>query len=280
MVIVMYLTGSIFYMKNTSFALHLPQMLTENVGFTNISVVRGQMFEGIRRETRGKPIYLYATNTQDEPSLKIPKILHFVWISRPIPTKYIAAIDKFKNDNKDYKIMLWCDSNSYHLLQNKNWTLIDVERFPLSIRDILATEDRPEDIGARSDLLRYEAVYQFGGIYMDTDSHSVKSLIPVFSHSFVSYALDEWNLLVNGVFGMPKGSKFLSFVLESARMNSKQKGYKNNTLYLRYGPTFLTSMFVHYNREEIHMIHMDYLCWKTSKSFTYQTNDGSWIDLG
>ena len=40
------------------------------------------------------------------------------------------------------------------------------------------------------------------------------------------------------------GSKFLSFVLESARINSNQKGYKNHPQHVRYGPSFLTSMFV------------------------------------
>ena len=132
-------------------------------------------------------------------------------------------------------------------------------RFPSLIKDVLATEQGPKDVGARSDLLRYEAVYQFGGIYMDTDSKSVKGFGPAFSHSFVTYSLAPWNLLQNSVFGMAKGSnplhwffviisilgsKFMSFVLESARINSKQKDYKKKPLHLRYGPTFLTSMFV------------------------------------
>ena len=49
-------------------------------------------------------MYLYAANKQEETTLRIPKILHFVWISRPIPPKYIAAIEKFENDNRDYEV--------------------------------------------------------------------------------------------------------------------------------------------------------------------------------
>ena len=39
-------------------------------------------------------------------------------------------------------------------------------------------------------------------------------------------------------------SNFLYFVLQSARLNSKQEGYKDKPVFERYGPTFLTSMFV------------------------------------
>ena len=53
---------------------------------------------------RENPMYLYATNKLEKPSLRIPKILHFVWVSRTIPAKYVAAIDKFKKDNKDYEV--------------------------------------------------------------------------------------------------------------------------------------------------------------------------------
>ena len=94
----------------------------------------------------------------------------------------------------------------------KCYPLLDntiLPRFPLSILDVLATEQGPKNVGARSDLLRYEAVYQFGGIYMDTDSKSVKGFGPTFSHSFVCYSLAPWNMLQNSVFGMGKGSKLL-----------------------------------------------------------------------
>merc|ERR1719370_1056263 len=80
MVTVMYLTGSIFYLRNTSSVLYHLQILTDNVVFTNISAVRVHMCQGIRVQIGENPMYLYATNAQDEPSLKIPKILHFVWI--------------------------------------------------------------------------------------------------------------------------------------------------------------------------------------------------------
>ena len=77
----------------------------------------------------------------------------------------------------------------------------------LSIRDVLKTEDELKEAGARSDLLRYEVVHQYGGIYMDTDSISVKGLDAAFTQSFVVYSLSPWNNLQNSIFGMPKGDQ-------------------------------------------------------------------------
>lgn len=241
----------------------------ENVSFTNISAVKKQL--------RKFPMYLYSNNTQRDNSTWVPKILHFIWVSKPIPTKYINAIEKFEADNKDYEITLWCDNHSIPLLQDKNWTLKDVNSVPMSISDVLATEEGSKSVGARTDLLKYEVIQQTGGIYLDTDSKSIKGFGSTFRHSFVCYSLAPWNMLPASIFGMPKGSKFLSFVLESATSNSKQKDYKKKPQHLRYGPAFLTAMFDHYNDEKINMIHKDYLIYNTTKSFMIQTQDASWV---
>ena len=69
--------------------------------------------------------------------------------------------------------------------------------------ELLASED---NVGARSDLLRLEVrltshvtcpavcqvLYRFGGIYLDTDSHSLSGFTPFFQKSFVSYTFDPW----------------------------------------------------------------------------------------
>ena len=55
--------------------------------------------------------------------------------------------------------------------------------------------------------MRYEVVHQYGGIYMDTDSISVKGLDAAFTQSFVVYSLSPWNNLQNSIFGMPKGDQ-------------------------------------------------------------------------
>ena len=65
--------------------------------------------------------------------------------------------------------------------------------------------------------------------------------------------------MVHSVFGMPAGSKFLRFVLESARLNSKLEEFRKRIVYLRYGPTFLGKMFFRFNDERFNIINSRYL---------------------
>ena len=93
---------------------------------------------------------------------------------------------------------------------------------------------------------------------MDTDSRSVKPFVSIFLESFVCYDAG-WNTLVHSVFGMPAGSKFLRFVLESARLNFKLEEFRKRIVYLRYGPTFIGKMFFRFNDERVHIIDSRYL---------------------
>ena len=107
-------------------------------------------------------------------------------------------------------------------------------------------------------LVRYEIVHQYGGIYLDTDSKSLEPFGPIFQQSFVCY-VNGYNTLDNSVFGMPVGSKFLRFVLESAKLNSQIEEFRKRIVYLRYGPTFLGKMFFKFNDERINIIDSRYL---------------------
>ena len=114
-------------------------------------------------------------------------------------------------------------------------------------------------------LFSYEIVYQFGGIYLDLDSQSVKPFGSYFLKSFVCYDVG-WNTLVHSVFGMPPGSKFLRFALESARMNNRNEEFRKRIVYLRFGPSFLGKMFFEFNDDRINIIDSGYLIWNHTNS--------------
>ena len=115
----------------------------------------------------------------------------------------------------------------------------------------------------------YEIVYQYGGIYLDTDSQSLKPFDSFFKHSFVCYDGKYWNTLVHSVFGMPPKSKFLRFLLESARLNFQNEEFKKRIAYLRYGPIFLSKMFLEFNDETISIIDSRYLIWNQNNNENY-----------
>ena len=117
-------------------------------------------------------------------------------------------------------------------------------------------------------MFSYEIIYQFGGIYLDSDSQSLKPFDALFRHSFVCYDLG-WNTLVHSVFGMPPGSKFLRFALESARLNFQNEEFRKRIVYLRYGPTFVGKMFFAFNDRTINIIDSRYLIWDHNNTQNY-----------
>lgn len=213
----------------------------------------------------------------------VPKILHFLWVFQPIPEKYLEAISAFEKNNPNYEIFLWTDNSSIPKVQNKSsWEIRHVDTLNLTIPEVIDGESSEKKagwgwIGAYTDLLSYEIIHQFGGIYLDTDSQSLKPFDSLFQHSFVCYDAG-WNTLVHSVFGMPPKSKFLRFALESARLNFQHEEFRKRIVYLRYGPTFLGKMFFEFHDSTINIIDSRYLIWNQNNNENYmiQTNDQSW----
>lgn len=83
---------------------------------------------------------------------KIPKILHQFWHGGPIPEKYKQLTELWKNLHPDWNIMLWDEKA--------------VAEFGLANKWMYENMHNPS---AKSDVVRYEVVYSYGGVYVDTD---------------------------------------------------------------------------------------------------------------
>ena len=110
-------------------------------------------------------------------------------------------------------------------------------------REIIEGENRTV---CRADLMRYEIVHKYGGVYSDIDSLSVRPLGQIFRHSFVSMTSDKAPFYIqNCIFGFPRGSNFLVSVLSSVKIHQKQIVVLSvSGIPYKYGPIFFTSVFV------------------------------------
>ena len=89
----------------------------------------------------------------------IPKIIHLCWLSGdPYPKKIQYCIDSWKKYLPDYEIMLW-----------------DTKRF--DVNSLLWTKQAFEagKYAFAADYIRLYAVYNYGGIYFDSDVEVIKS---------------------------------------------------------------------------------------------------------
>lgn len=87
----------------------------------------------------------------------IPKIIHYCWFgSKEIPATYQEYMKSWKTHFPDYEVMCWNESNLPPeatflklLLKYRKWSFL-------------------------SDFMRFYALYNYGGIYFDTDIEVVK----------------------------------------------------------------------------------------------------------
>jgi len=248
----------------------------DSVPFSNISVLYSEM----KKKVFDKQ-FLSAKKYNNE--FTIPKKLHFIWIGQNILEKYVEHINKFAVDNPNYQVILWGDNAT---LSNKTRKVplsekVEVKKINFVTKNMKALSllKKLKTVGPLSDLLRYQLIYLYGGIYMDTDTISVQPLGERFHNSFVSYTLTHFKNICSSIFGFPQGSMFLEFVLNAAEEHYNSSDFGARPVWEQFGPSFFTTAFVQYNEPRIRMINQDYLTRRTPSnvSITIQTNDGSWI---
>ncbi len=112
----------------------------------------------------------------------IPKIIHQIWVGpNPLPEKYAPLVAKIGPMHSDWVHHLWTEDNLPEDTIRNEW------------------RERLRMPAERSDLLRLELLYKFGGIYLDIDFDVLKRLDPILSMApIVVGNLKEWR--VNNAF--------------------------------------------------------------------------------
>lgn len=90
----------------------------------------------------------------------IPKIIHYCWFGgNPLPPSALKCIESWKKYCPDYKIIEWNESN-YDV--NKNRYMSDAYK--------------EKKWAFVSDYARLDVIYQYGGVYFDTDVELIKPI--------------------------------------------------------------------------------------------------------
>ena len=123
----------------------------------------------------------------------IPKIIHYVWYGKPMPESYVKFIENWKKILPDYKFMLWTDKD----FENDEY-------------DICKSNLKP---GFFSDYIRLKVLYDYGGIYMDTDVELFKSFDDLLNYkTFICGHYDS--MLGTAVIGAEKNNPLIKEMFE------------------------------------------------------------------
>ena len=168
---------------------------------------------------------------------KIPKIIHQIWIGhKRIPYKWI---DSFR---KDFM-------NKYPGWQYNLWTEEKVHNFIFKNKEQYYSE---ESYNGKSDILRYEILYKFGGIYIDADSHwlglDLGDLIKKTNYTGFFAAKECKNCkdsLASGVIGSSVENPITGYIIELISENYfKCKKYP---AYQTIGPYLIDQILYNFN---------------------------------
>jgi mannosyltransferase OCH1-like enzyme len=100
---------------------------------------------------------------------KIPRIIHQIWVGQnPLPKKSKEFIKKIKELHPTFEYRLWGNTD----ITPHNFVNIDYI-------------NKTDSYAQKADIMRYEILYNYGGIYLDIDMEVLKNLEPLLTHNLV-----------------------------------------------------------------------------------------------
>ena len=128
----------------------------------------------------------------------IPKIVHLCWLSGdPYPQKIQYCIDTWKKYCPDYEIMLW-----------------DTKRFDVNSMPWTKQAFEAKKYAFAADYIRLYAIYNYGGIYLDSDVEVLKSFDDLLHLPYFAGIEARPDGIEMAAFGAEKGTGWVKYMLD------------------------------------------------------------------
>lgn len=128
----------------------------------------------------------------------IPKIIHLCWLSGdPYPRKIQLCIDTWKKYCPDYEIILW-----------------DTKRFDVNSTPWTKQAFEAKKYAFAADYIRLYAIYNYGGIYLDSDVEVLKSFDDLLHFPYFAGIEARPDGIEMAAFGAEKGTDWVKYMLD------------------------------------------------------------------
>ena len=161
--------------------------------------------------------------------VNIPKKIHQIWLGGSFPDKYKRIRDTWIEKNPDWEYILWTDK--------------DVEDFDLKNID---NYNKMPNLGSKSDIFRYEILYKYGGLYIDTDFECLKSFNDLIHLDFFTgTGHNNEPVVFNGLIACTPGHKIIKQLIDEISIISN---YDYNEIMNITGPIYFSKILFEYIR--------------------------------
>ncbi len=189
---------------------------------------------------------------------RIPKIIHVMWLGGKLPSEFEAYVASWKKYHPRWTTLFWTDNPlNYDQGTETFYSFVDLKKRLKSVKGgerlVINTSnlayknkefyDKAINYGEKSDILKWEIVYRFGGVYTDIDFECLRPL-DVFHHTFDFYTgiqpLDT-NMVQLGaaLYGAIPHHPVLKACVETIKNNQSI-----NQIVVKTGPIHFTKVFI------------------------------------
>lgn len=164
----------------------------------------------------------------EQTTLRIPKIIHQIWlgsVDQKLPERFCKWQKSILDMHPDWQYILWTEK--------------DIDSFPFINREAF---DREKNLGAKSDVWRFEILYRYGGVYLDVDMQAVRPLDEL--HYLYDFYIGiqpldtDYAQLGIGIVGSRQAHPLLKAYIYCVNGNNQAQ------IIIRTGPVFFTHLFL------------------------------------
>jgi mannosyltransferase OCH1-like enzyme len=205
----------------------------------------------------------------------IPRIIHYCWYGKKKYSKEIKrCMDSWERHLPDYEFILWDEEN----------TQFDI---PYIIQAY-----KHKKFAFVSDYVRFWAVFNHGGIYLDTDMYLLKNFDILLNNKvFFGFENLKSEIISGGVFGSEKGNAMIRSIMDKYAISKFENSKKLNLMV----PKFITEAYVNYHDKNAITIYpfdffyplpfrkkndrKNFLTYKTENTYAIHLWSKSWFSL-
>jgi len=169
---------------------------------------------------------------QPKIQMSIPKIIHQIWIGpKPRPSRFM---DTWAAKNPDFEYILWSESE----LIKRGMIFLECQK---EIDDM-------SEINGKADIIRWEILYKYGGIFLDADSICIEPLDDILFNksikAFSAYENEEirQGLVATVAMGFPPKHPLCRAAIDWILTNDSSVERTGQRAWITVGPGMITRL--------------------------------------